>query len=70
MTASMRMLTVKEAAELTGYSAWTIRKFCREGTLKSHKRSTGLRTTKNTKIMIPEDALGEFLGVDNEGTGN
>lgn len=56
-----KMLTVREAAELSGYSEWMIRKFCRQGVLHSRRRMTGVRTVKNTKILIPESSLDSFL---------
>lgn len=61
MTTVEKMLTVKEAAELSGYSEWMIRKFCRQGVLRSRRRKTGVRTVKNTRILIPESALDNFL---------
>lgn len=58
----VKMLTVADVAEITGYSEWTIRKFCRQGLLDSTKRAPGARQAKNTRIMIHPDALERFIG--------
>lgn len=59
MPASMtrKYYSVAEVAELMGYSQWSIRKFCRQGLLRSMKRPGA----KNAKLFIPASAVNEFL---------
>lgn len=56
-----RMVTVREAAERLGYSEWTIRKFCRQGLIRSGRRRTASRATKGVKILIPESEIARFI---------
>ena len=48
----MKYLTVKEAAEMWGYSEETIRRWCKNGFLSV----TFVAVKKNGRWMIPEDA--------------
>ncbi|WP_144414088.1 helix-turn-helix domain-containing protein [Corynebacterium mustelae] len=49
-------LSVSELAAMSPYSAARIRRFCREGSLKSTRRPAGPGGGKNTMFLIrPED---------------
>lgn len=56
-----RLLTVSEVAELIGYSEWSVRKFCRQGVLRSRRRRTASRTAKGVKILIPQSEVSRFI---------
>ncbi|MHD0229860.1 helix-turn-helix domain-containing protein [Corynebacterium diphtheriae] len=52
-----RWLSPSQAAEIIPYSAWQIRKFCRQGLLP-HAKPTGSR---NSRIMIKHSDLLHFI---------
>ncbi|APB12146.1 helix-turn-helix domain-containing protein [Corynebacterium pseudotuberculosis] len=54
---SDRWLSPAQAAEIIPYSAWQIRKFCRQGLLP-HAKLTGSR---NSRIMIKQSDLLHFI---------
>ncbi|QGU03129.1 Helix-turn-helix domain protein [Corynebacterium kalinowskii] len=61
MGVTTQLISVAKAAEISGYSEWTIRKFCRQGILPSRKRLPGASKAKNHHIRIDPKDLDNFL---------
>lgn len=60
-TPIQRYLTTREFAEATGYSAWTIGKFCRRGEIRAVQRRNTNGHTKGMRWMIPLAELDRFV---------
>lgn len=56
-----RYLTTREFADATGYSPWTIGKFCRRGVIRAVQRRNIGGHTKGMKWMIPLAELDRFV---------
>lgn len=55
-----KYLTVAQAAVLSGYSEWQIRKFCRQGLLVSTRRAA-VSGGRNAHIRITVEELHRFV---------
>lgn len=55
-----QFLTVAQAAKISGYSAWQIRQFCRQGLLPATRRVSA-NGGRNTHIRIAAVDLDQFL---------
>lgn len=54
-----KLYTVNEACEMLRVSRWTLMRYVRMGLLRTLQRAG-----RKSHILIPEDAIREYLGMD------
>lgn len=55
-------LTTAQAASLSGFSQWQIRKFCRQGVLRATQPSMATTVGRNAPYRIALTDLMDFMG--------